>query len=243
MIVILDTETTSLKDPRVVEAAIAIIPKHGDLNAVSMMSERYKPPVPIEIGAMATHGITEDDVENSPKFEEGEIIKWLNENNTEDNIMVIHNASFDLGVLKNEGVEIKMKIIDTLRCCKKIFMNMPNVEVNLQYLKYYLFLYREEKPPAIQEASADAHSAGGDVATLYLMFRRMVNRYGLDELVEMSSKPVFYEIMPFGKHKGKRISDMVQKEKGYVTWALKEMDDQDVLYTIKYHMKVNASNK
>ena len=59
-ILFLDTETTGLENGRIVQLAYK---NRGDKDT---FVEYYKPPVPIEFGAMGTHHITEKMVANEP---------------------------------------------------------------------------------------------------------------------------------------------------------------------------------
>lgn len=234
MILILDTETTAVEKARVVEIAVGIIKDANNMDSISIIYDRFKPPEPITVKAMSVHGITNEQVENLGPFAESRIYNDLLDFNVEDNIVVAHNAKFDLGVLANEGIVNGMRVIDTYRCCKHIFKDRLDGELNLQYLKYYLGLYNEPIPDSIKEvANEKAHSAVGDVLTLYLMLRRMLAKYTLEDLLRMTREPILYNLMPFGKHKGKPIGEIVATERGYVNWAFKNIDDDDVLYTFK----------
>ena len=67
---IFDTETTSTKDPHLVEAAWVAFNGWGDPVADEAFYGRYNPGVPIEFGAMATHDITDEDVAECPPASE-----------------------------------------------------------------------------------------------------------------------------------------------------------------------------
>ena len=240
MILIIDTETTGMDNPRVVEIAVAEIPDIGNMDDVTMMVQRVKPPVEIEIGAMATHNITDEMLEDCPEYANTDICDYLINANNPSTTVVIHNANYDLGVLKNEGLENNMMVIDTLKCCKVAFMGNHSVEMNLQYLKYLLKLHKEEVPQPLTAYSGTAHGAAADVVTLYLLFRRMLKRYSLEWMINTTANPILYEAMPFGKHKGVPIRELAAKDRGYALWVLKNIDDQDILYSFKYWMKGKA---
>ena len=138
MLIVLDTETTGLDKPNVVEIAFGVIPDADHMNDIDMVEGRFKPAQPISIKAMSVHGITNEMVDGSPDFKGSDIYNMLKEYNTPDNVFVIHNAKFDIGVLENEDIKIISPVIDTYKCAKVIMMNYPDVEYNLQYLKYYL---------------------------------------------------------------------------------------------------------
>jgi DNA polymerase III epsilon subunit-like protein len=93
--IFLDTETTGIdmKNDRLCQVCY----KHDD----NFYTEYFKPPMPISIKAMSITHITNEDVEGKPVFKgsefEGKLQGLLN-----DNILVAHNAAFDVSMLKNE---------------------------------------------------------------------------------------------------------------------------------------------
>lgn len=238
MIILLDTETTGLDKPRIVDVSVGLIWDLDTINDVAITGQICKPPVPIDIKAMSVHNITNEMVDGCFPFEDTGIYQTIVEHNKPDNIFVAHNAKFDLEVLKNEGIDCVARVIDTYKCCKKFFMDLPDVELNLQYLKYYLKLYLEDVPETIEEYAGAAHGAAADVVTLFLLFRRMVAKHGVDELIKISETPLLYTNMPFGKHKGRNIQYLVLSDKGYTNWVFKNIADEDVQYSFKYWTKV-----
>lgn len=245
MIILLDTETTSKDSPRAVEAAVAVIDDASTMKISKAYSERYKPPVDIDYGAMAVHRITNEMVAGCPAFMDGDIARVIAENNDPVNVLVAHNAPFDVSVIKNEGIDIKMRVIDTHKCCKIAFLDKPGVGLSLSSLWAYLKLYNEPMPDAMQGMAENPHSAAGDVAVLYHLFLRMCSKYPVTEMINMTERPILYRVMPFGKFVGQSIKDVVIKDKGYINWALhqKKMEDEDVLYSIKYWIKVDSNEQ
>jgi hypothetical protein len=53
-------------------------------------------------------------------------------------------------------------------------------------------------------------------------------------------EPQILETMPFGKHKGMAMADLVKKESGYADWLLRESSDPDVKNTIR-HLRTAAN--
>ena len=113
----------------------------------------------------------------------------------------------------------------------------------MQYLRYSLELYKEEKSEA-QKLGVEikAHDAIGDVLILKLFMsaltQRVKERFSgenpMQVLVDLSKKPVYLnKPLRFGKHKGKTIEDLVISDMGYIEWMSKNMDlDEDMKYTI-----------
>lgn len=147
----LDTETTGIKDCRLIELAWSADDKISTL--------RVKPPIPIEEEAIAVHGITEADVQCLIPFARHmryEQIKTL----IESSVVVAHNAPFDIGVLAREGIIVKNHI-DTVAVARRLYPKLK--KHNLQFLRDYFQL----------EVEGEAHSAKGDVAVLKALYARM----------------------------------------------------------------------
>lgn len=169
-IVLLDTETTGLKDSRLIELAYLVPP------ATVPTVVRCKPPIPIELGAMAVHHITPKMLKGEKAFidrEDYADIKELFE--SPDVIIVAHHAVFDIGVLGREDIAIK-QYIDTKEVAKALY---PKADCHqLQYLRYYLGC----------EVEGNAHSAGGDVAVLHAVWEAMTMYEGEEAIIAQFKK-------------------------------------------------------
>lgn len=234
-IIILDTETTGLEeDYRLVQLAYKTITNE------KIISGYFKPPILISFGAMATHHVTNEMVADKPSFtgskEKNELIKIL-----VGNVLAAHNALFDIGVLKNEGVKVE-RYIDTLRVAKHL---IKCERYDLQYLRYYLNL---------GIPSAVAHDAVGDVIVLDKLFAYFTNfiknklNLGTDEeshekMLELTNTPVLLDIIGFGKYRGKSFEELNQLDPGYLEWlynseSKKSQNEQneELIYTLKKHL-------
>lgn len=151
----LDTETTGLKDPRLLQLAFVTY-------GVEPFNRMYKPPVPIEIEAMEINHVTEKMVADKPAFsaDAQEVREILGKG-----IVVAHNAEFDLRVLEAENV-----FIHDVICTKKVAKHLwPDLKAHrLQYLRYHFGI----------EIDAGAHEAMADVKVLQAVFA-----YCLKEMV------------------------------------------------------------
>ncbi len=237
--ILLDTETTGAgEDDRVIQLGFMVL----DGKNVHVHNDLCSSPVPIGYGAMEVHGITPDQIEGKPSCVETSAYKALEQLNTPDNVMIIHNAPFDLGMLAKENFTSKMRLIDTLRCAKHLF---DEEEAHrLQFFRYRLGLYK------LEQAEADtlgivvkAHDAIGDVLVLKLFLtelrKKLTERFGavnpIDKMVELTQTPVLItKPLKFGKHKGKTLTEVVQADKGYLSWMLANMEnlDEDMKYSI-----------
>ncbi|KFN40303.1 MAG: DNA polymerase III subunit epsilon [Sulfuricurvum sp. MLSB] len=237
--VILDTETTGAAEhDRIIQLGFMVL----DGKNVSVYNELCWSEVPIAIPAMETHGITPEMIEGLCPCVETEAFKALNDINTPDNVLIIHNAPFDLGMLSKENFTSQMRLIDTLRCAKHLF---DDEEAHrLQYFRYKLGLYKiEEAEAASLGIEVKAHDAIGDVLVLKLFLselrKRLAERFGnvnpIDKMVELTQTPVFYSRpVKFGKYKGKTLTEIADADKGYLSWMLGNMEslDEDMRYSI-----------
>lgn len=90
---VLDTETTGLgEDAQIIEIAIC------DIWGTVLVDHRVRPSVPIEPGAAEVHGITLEDLANSPTWPE--VIDSIKECLT-GRTVVIFNSDFDMAMLRN----------------------------------------------------------------------------------------------------------------------------------------------
>jgi DNA polymerase III epsilon subunit-like protein len=157
MFIFLDTETTGTNDnDRLCQLA------YKSDNGITV-NELYNPGMPISIEAMSVHHITDDMVKDKPAFKNSKT--WHNVNEllkSDNNILVAHNAPFDVGMLKKEGITVN-KHICTLKLSRYLDEEGVIPQYKLQYLRYYLKL----------NVKANAHDALGDVLVLEALFQRL----------------------------------------------------------------------
>lgn len=233
--VFLDTETTGIDI--LVDRIFQVAYKFHD----QIFSEYFKPPVPISVKSMSISHVTNKMVADRQEFLNSQmkrdLIKIL-----EDNILVAHNAGFDVDMLSKEGVKVS-RFIDTLKVVR--FLDEENLipEYNLQYLRYFLDF----------DIEAQAHDAVGDVLVLEKLFdylmERMMEKFGnregvLKQMIEISGKPLLMRLFNYGKHKGKKVEEVLVYDRRYLEWMLedklqKDKYDEDWIYTLKYHLKID----
>ncbi len=219
--VILDTETTGAEEKDRICQLAFIVSAQTLVGSVTeeVYEDLCKPPLSISFGAMAVHHITNEMVEKKPLCSETKAYRRLEELNRPENIMVIQNAPFDLGMLEKEGFVLKMELIDTLRCLRHLY---PELESHgLQYVRYAFGIYRSEKEEAKSLGlKIRAHDALGDVLVLKLLLDLLLAEHSAKELVELTRKPITYKIFTFGKYRGEEISEVARKDPGYLEWML-----------------------
>lgn len=199
----------------------------------------FKPPLLMSVKSMSITHITNKFLEDKKPFAESEMKKDLTKL-LEKGILVAHNARFDRAMLESEGLSIP-KTICTLRVARHLDEKNAIPEYNLQYLRYYLDL----------DVPGHAHDAEGDVNVLVALFNRLFSKLKektpddkkvIDQMLEISSKPSLFSVFNFGKHKDKKIEQVVKEDKNYLEWLLKqklsaEADDEDWIYTLQYFLK------
>ena len=236
--VLFDTETTGNQDDdKVIQFGAMIVDQKGKVEA---FDELCSTDVAIKLEAMEVHNITPDLLVGKPKAVETNFYKRLEELNTNENYLIAHNISFDIGMIKKEGFINQYQLIDTLRCAKHLFPELPYHR--LQYIRYALELYKvEETEAAKHNITIKAHDAIGDVLVMKLFLTKLVGKcrevypdYNpIEKLVDLTKTPVFIKTFKFGKHKGKDIEAVAREDAGYLNWMRTNMElDEDLRYTL-----------
>jgi len=240
-LIFLDTETTGNTEN---DFLCQIAYKHDKETFVAL----YKPPIKIPPEASAIHHITNKMVAERPSFQESsdfpKIKKLLEE---ESSIVVAHNASFDLMIIKKEGI-IPDNFICTLRVARYLDKEGKIDRYNLQYLRYLLDI----------EIEAVAHDALGDVLVTEKLFerlkkkvmseipteggRKLTEREAIEKMIDISSHPTILRTFNFGKHVGKKIEEVLSIDRGYLEWLLTQklesgQMEEDWIYTLKHHLE------
>ncbi len=236
--VLFDTETTGNKeDDKIIQFGAMILDHKGK---VEVFDEFCSTDIEIKIEAMEIHNITPDILEGKPKATETSFYKKLEEFNNNENYLIAHNISFDMGMIEKEGFMNSYLLIDTLRCAKHLFPDMPYYR--LQYLRYALELYKTEKEEANKHGlTIKAHDAIGDVLVMKLFLSKLVAKcrevysdYNpMEKLVDLTRTPVLIKTFKFGKYKDKEIAQVAKEDAGYLNWMKSNMDlDEDLKYTL-----------
>jgi len=236
--IILDTETTGAGEAdRVIQLGYIVL----GAKEIEVHNEFCSSEVPISFGAMEVHNITPDMIEDKPSCIETTSYKRLQELNTQENYLIIHNAPFDVGMLEKEGFENRMQVIDTLRVAKHV---LPDEEAHrLQYFRYKMGLYKEEEAEANKlDIVIKAHDAIGDVLVLKLLLSKLrkiveeqfVGENSVEKMVALTKEPIMIKTFRFGKHKGKTLVEVAENDAGYLRWMLGNMEnlDEDMRYSI-----------
>ncbi len=246
-IIFLDTETTGINTT---DYLCQLAYKTGD----EIFCELYKPPLRIPAEASAVTHISNKMVADKPGFKESADyapLKTMLED--ENNVMVAHNAKFDVGMIVKEGIQPK-NVICTLRVARALDPENKLPQHKLQFLRYYLDI----------DIEAQAHDALGDVLVLEKLFERLFDKIKnhpalpgtpppqggeepltddqvLQQMLEISARPSLMGMFSFGKYNGKTVAEVAGTDRGYLEWFLntkekESPDDEDWIYTLRYYL-------
>jgi len=206
-VIIFDTETHSINEPVVIEAA------YSGLHDENTFCQRFNPGVSITLGAMAVHHITDDMVSKCPpssSFKLPDCVQYI----------IGHNIDFDWSAIGKPNV----KRICTLALARCYW---PEIDSHTQSALMYYFFPKEAK-----ECLINAHSALVDVLNLKMILQAMKEsgRLGdintIEKLWLISEQARIPKIMGFGKHKGEKIENIPAD---YKSWLLRQPDVDEYL--------------
>ena len=237
--IILDTETTGVKEEdRIIQLSFLVTDEHNEIQEI--YDNFCMPPVPISYEAMAVHHITPEKIANSDILKKTPAFKKLQQLNTPENILVIHNAKFDLDMLFREDFENNMQLIDTFSVLKHLY---PEERHSLQINRYSLGLYKKEQHLIdTYNIEINAHDALGDVVVLKLLLDHLLKENSIEQLLKLTKEPILYDKFYNGKYKREKIEDVIQKDPGYIEYLLNTTDfelDFDLRYSINYYLQEN----
>lgn len=228
----LDTETTDIQAKDILQLAFLTDDPKIQLNLY------FKPNQKISYEAMAIHNITPEMVENKKSFENTplpkenidpefkgdsliEYLKFL----AEKYIWIAHNVAFDLEVLQKKGIEIPRNIC-TLKIARNALTegNRDLESYKLQYLRYYLGLYKNEN-----QDHMTAHDALSDVYFVKDLFNYLLNNTKLsaEQMMVLTKQPQIIREIRFGKHAGRTLEEIAHIDREYLIWLAENMTDND----------------
>lgn len=225
-IIVLDTETTGLdpEEDQLVELAAL------EIGQPNYFSKLCNPGRSIGVEAMATHHITEEMIAFASSPEQV-VIEMLQQLDTKQHIFVAHNAKFDRAFIEPLLPSfVRPTWICTYRCALKAFPDAPR-HTN-QVLRYWLGLN-----PPVPEGLAP-HRALYDIIVTAEIFKVLQTRLSIDQMIEITNKPILLPRVPFGKHAGKTWD---QVDYGYLRWILQNItDNDDLVFTARHWMNRNG---
>lgn len=244
-IIFFDLETTGIDiaRDRIVEISILKIFPNGNKEGRTWL---VNPEMEIPESSIAIHGITNEKVANEPTFRQ--LVHEVNTLIDGCDFAGFNSNRFDIPILAEEmlraGVNFSMEnrmAIDV----QTIFHKMEKRTLAAAY-KFYC-----------GKSLENAHSAEADTLATYEVLLSQIEKYdelenNIKFLSDFSSHReradfagfIMFdedndEVFTFGKYKGKKVMDILDKDKGYYSWILNAdfpLYTKQVLKTIKQRM-------
>lgn len=214
--IFLDTETTGIDDPDVIQLAhtLPLGSPASDLGPISVWY--FKPTKPITLAAMATHHIIPADLERAPPWQGAQLPPGTQ-------YIVGHSVDFDWKALS----EPKVKRICTLALARKYWPSLDSH--SLGALIYNLYPHGMAR-----DLLKNAHSADADVDLCGRVFFALYDAMGRpdtwERVWELSEEARVPTRMSFGKYgpadgkPGMLISELKRIDPNYVSWLLNKSD-------------------
>ena len=190
--VIFDTETTGRKDPIIIEGAWLELKSVDPFKLGLSFCQRYNPGKPIELGALATHHIYDEELIQCPPAKSFSL-----PNDVE--YIIGHNIDYDWNVIDQPNI----RRVCTLALARKVW---KSIDAYSQSALLY-FIDRDNARDILKKA----HSAETDVKICATILEKIcieLNISSFEHLWELSEDARTPTVMPFGKHKGTLITDI-----------------------------------
>ncbi len=236
LFLVLDCETTGTDHATdgVVEVGAVLSDERTTLAYDSMLNN---PGVPIRPEASAVHHLVDEDVchaeDLDSTMEDVVSVVMQGQKSYQVDAYVAHNAPFDRGFLGRHLSAVPW--LDTLRMARRY---LPDLAAHgNQYLRYALKLPVERS----EDPTMAPHRALGDALVTAALLRHLLagpakedfERLGVAGFVAHVEAPMLVQVVNFGKHRGKKWSDV---PRDYLAWFLRngEGADLDVLHTVRH---------
>lgn len=238
----LETTGTNVAKDRIVEISILKIYPNGNKDSRTWL---VNPEMTIPEEVVAVHGISNEKVAHEPTFKE--LSKEIYTMIKDSDLAGFNSDRFDIPLLAEEmlrsDVDFDMKNMVSVDV-QTIFHKMEKRTLGAAY-KFYC-----------QKNLEDAHSAEADTMATYEVLMAQLDRYpelenNVKQLAAFSRRRQTVdfagfivlneeqeEIFAFGKHKGKRVHDVLEQEPGYFGWIL---NADFPLYTKKILTQIKLS--
>ncbi|EQB40173.1 hypothetical protein M947_03885 [Sulfurimonas hongkongensis] len=227
MLIFLDTETTGLEVADKICSIAVVYEENREVKSIYELVNEGKKIPPL---ASSINHITNEMIKNRPKLQDTQAYRFLQNHNDINTTIVGHNINFDLKMLRVAGFEFYGKVIDTLRATRHLIKECEFF--SLQFLRYELKLYKEEKEPLV------AHHALSDALIAKNLYKLLLELANESELVRLTSEKVLLEKFEFGKYNGRYIEEISICDRGYLEWMLANIVDldEDLRYSISYYL-------
>ena len=233
-----DIESTGINTSadRIVEISVVKLQPNGEREIKTM---RLNPCIPIPIESSLIHGIYDEDVKDSPKFQQ--IAKSLDAFLTDCDLAGYNSLKFDIPMLMEEflraGIDFDLKnrnLVDA----QKIFHLMEPRTLTAAF-KFYCNKELEGAHGAEADTIAtlevlDAQVAkyadveikdkNGNLITPIVNDMAALHKISVSNTYDLAGRMVYNSkneiVYNFGKHKDKLVTDIFEKESSYYEWMI-----------------------
>ncbi|WNH11592.1 exonuclease domain-containing protein [Thalassobellus suaedae] len=221
-----DLETTgiNISKDRVVEISILKVFPNGNKESKTWL---VNPEMEIPKEVIEIHGITNEKVANEPTFKE--LAKDIHNMIKDSDLGGFNSNRFDIPLLAEEMLRADIDFDMKNRVAVDVQTIFHKMEQRTLSAAYRFYCDKELE---------GAHGAEADTNATYEVLKAQIAKYDEIEndtkfLAEFSSRKQFAdfagfiaynkkgeECFSFGKHKGKLVTDVLEKEPGYFGWLL-----------------------
>ena len=252
----LETTGTNISRDRIVEISIAKALPDG---SVEIKTKRINPEMPIPIESSLIHGIYDEDVKDCPTFRQ--LAKGMAQFLQGCDLAGYNSNRFDIPMLVEEFLRVDSSMFDVknrkMVDVQRIFHQMEPRTLSAAY-KFYC-----------NKSLENAHSAEADtIATMEVLCSQIekydgvaietrkgvlenpvkndveaLHEFTSSDIVDFAGRMAYDEsgavVFNFGKHKDKKVEDVLRKEPAYYDWIINNdfpLDTKQKLTQIKLGM-------
>ena len=221
----LETTGTDVSRDRIVEISILKVYPNGNRESKTWL---VNPTIPIPPASTDIHGISDAMVREAPTFKE--LAKQIHNLIKDSDLAGYNSDRFDIPLLAEEllraGVDFDLKNRVTVDV-QTIFHKMEQRTLSAAY-KFYC-----------KKSLDNAHSAEADTTATYEILKAQLDTYvdtlpnDIKQLSDFTTRKqvadfagfIAYneqgeEVFTFGKHKGRKVTEILDEEPGYFGWML-----------------------
>ncbi len=224
-IIFFDLETTgtdAAKD-RIIDMALVKLMPDGTRES---FIKRVNPGIPIPAETTAIHGITDEDVKDSPTFKQvaHNLYEWMKN----CDLGGYNSARFDLPMLAEEFLRAGINVDFTERHMvdvQQIFFKMESRTLSAAYAFY------------CNKQMENAHNAEADILATIEVLEAQLDKYTdltndvqtlhnyttTDQYVDYARRMIMkdgHPVFNFGKHKGRKVEEIFTIEPQYYDWMM-----------------------
>lgn len=225
-LIFLDLETTGVDvaNDRIVEYSFLKLNPDG---TEEIRTERINPTIPIPLATSKIHGIYDKDVADAPTF--SQVAKSMASFIGNADFAGYNSLKFDIPLLFEEFLRVEID----LDMSKRKHVDIQNIFHKMEQrtlVAAYKFYCNKEL--------INAHSAEADTIATFEVFKAQLGKYEdlkndinylsdfsqYNKNADLIGRIIFnekdQEVFNFGKHKGKLVEDILEKEPSYYNWMM-----------------------